>query len=405
MRVLVIDEALPWPPDSGKRIRTYELMRRLAGTFEILFAYHEEAPTSAEARQAFAEAGIELHPVPRRPLRKTGWRFLWDLGRNVFLRVPYMVMAHRTRAMRQFVRRSATEGSIDLVHAEWTPLVSNVPDDVRERVPVCIAAHNVEAQIWQRYLENEKNLFRRAYVALQARKVRRFEEGALREADAVVAVSAEDGARIEEMGQEHVSVATNGVDARTFAPRPDADVVPGSMLFVGSLDWRPNLDAVSFFLDEIWPEIRPRRPDATFTVVGRYPPEALVRRAEALDGVKLAAGVADVRPYVSRAAVSIVPLRIGGGSRLKICEALAMGRPVVSTSVGAEGLDLGDGIVKADGAPAFAAAVLRMLDAPEEAEATAKRGRERVLDRYDWDRIAPLQGYAWNAAVERGAQS
>lgn len=399
MRILVIDEALPWPTDSGKRIRTFELMRRLATSFEIVFVHHEEASTPAEAREAFAAAGIEVVAVPRPPLRKVGARFAWDLARNAFLRDPYMVMAHRTRAMRETVGRLVRERDIDLVHAEWTPLVANVPEDLD--VPIAIAAHNVEALIWRRYHENERSTARRAYVGLQVRKVERFEARALREADVVIAVSEEDGERIREHGQAHVHVAPNGVDAKTFAPRPDAEVEPGSLLFVGSLDWRPNLDAIGWYLDEVLEPLQRLRPDARLTVVGRHPPEWLQKRVAAHDSVTIAASVPDVRPYVAAAAVSIVPLRIGGGSRLKICEALAMERPVVSTSVGAEGLALGDGLVRADGAEPFARAIASTLDDPKTAVAMARRGRERVLARYEWDHIAPLQAAAWREAIER----
>jgi glycosyltransferase involved in cell wall biosynthesis len=240
---------------------------------------------------------------------------------------------------------------------------------------------------------------------MQVGKVERFEARALGAADVVIAVSEEDGERIRALGQTHVHVVPNGVDAATFAPRPQTPVTPGSLLFVGSLDWRPNLDAVTYFLDEIQAPLGALRPDARLTVVGRHPPDWLVKRVAASEGVALAASVPDVRPYVAAAAVSIVPLRIGGGSRLKICEALAMGRPVVSTSVGAEGLDLGDGILRADGAEAFARAIAEVLDEPAAAAERARRGRERVLARYEWDRIAPLQAEAWQAAIERGRRT
>jgi len=397
MRILVIDEALPWPPDSGKRIRTWELMRRLAKTFEIVFVHHEESPTPPAAREAFEGAGIETVPVPRPALEKRGARFAWDLGRNLLLRVPYMVMAHRTRAMRKTVAGIVRERGVDLVHAEWTPLVANVRKDLD--VPVCIAAHNVESLIWRRYLENETRPPHRVYIGLQVRKVERFEARALSRAEAVVAVSEEDAARVRALGQTRVTVVPNGVDAKTFAPRPEVPVVPDSLVFVGSLDWRPNLDAVAWYLDEIHARLQARRPHVLLTVVGRHPPPWLLRRVAGLRGIRLEPDVPDVRPFVAGAAVSIVPLRIGGGSRLKICEALAMERPVVSTTVGAEGLDLGDGVVRADGAEAFVEAVDRALARPDEAAASAQRGRERVLARYEWDVIAPKQADAWRVAV------
>ncbi len=404
-RVLVIDEALPHPPDSGKRIRTWELLRRLGRRFEIKLAYSDEGDTTEAALDAMRAEEIETLAVPRRPLKKKGARFAWDLFRNLALPVPYMVMAHRTRALRAAIREQVATWKPDVIHVEWTPLAANIPSD--NRVPVCVSAHNVESDIWQRYLENETSFARRRYIAIQLKKVRAFERKALAEANAVTAVSENDGDRIREWaGQKHVTVVPNGVNATYFAPDPNVDVQPHEILFVGSLDWRPNLDAVTWFLDEILEPLREREPRAVLQVVGRNAPQWLLDRVRSIDGVDVHGSVPDVRPFVARAAVCAVPLRIGGGSRLKICEALSMERPVVSTTVGAEGLELGDGIVRADGAQAFADALAETMANPAAAKARAMTGHMRVMERYEWDRIAPIQAEVWSVLAEastRGA--
>lgn len=401
-RVLVVDEALPFPADSGKRIRTSALLTRLADRFDITLAYHDEGATEAAAPEAARAAGLTPLAVRRRPLVKRGVRFAWDLARNVVLPVPYMVMGHRTGAMRRAIAAAlAGPTPPDLIHVEWTPLVANVPEDAG--VPVAIAAHNIEADIWRRYLENETRLAHRAYIALQRRKVERFERRALGAADLVTAVSEHDGARIATWaGPAQVAVVPNGVDATAFAPRPDVPVDADELVFVGALDWRPNQDGITWFVDEVLPRIRATRPAVRLAVVGRAPPAGLRARLQSHAGVTVHGSVPDVRPYMARGAVFVVPLRIGGGSRLKICEALAVGRPVVSTTIGAEGLDLGDGLVRADGPEDFAAAVRHVLDAPQEAQAMARRGRARVLSNYEWDVIAPLQASAWAATLARG---
>ena len=399
--VLVIDEALPHPPDSGKRIRTFELLRRLAGSFEITLAYHEDGTTGAAARRALEEAGIRGLPVPRRALTKRGPRFAWDLLRNVVLPTPYMVMAHRTRALRAAIRLEVAQRKPDVIHVEWTPLAANVPDDLG--VPVCVSAHNVEADIWERYLDTEKNVARRAYIALQLRKVRRFEARALRAADAVTAVSEEDARTIRERTDgEHVVVVPNGVNAEYFAPQPDVSSAGEEVLFLGSLDWRPNQDGVTWFLEEILGPLREARPEAVFRVVGRNPPDWLSERVEATEGVHLHGSVPDVRPFMAASAVCAVPLRIGGGSRLKICEAFAMEKPVVSTSIGAEGLDLGDAVVRADDAAAFTQALSDVLADRAAAAQRAREGRALVLARYEWGRIAPLQAAVWERLAGGG---
>lgn len=399
-RVLVLDEALPFPPDSGKRIRTWELLSRLADDFEITLAYHQEGPVDREAVEAAHDAGITPLAVPRRPLVKKGLRFAWDLGRNVFLPVPYMVMGHRTAQLRAAAVGAHAAAPFDLVHVEWTPLVANLPKTWP--TPVCISAHNVESDIWRRYKENEKRFAHRRYIALQHRKVLRFEAKALGEAGAVTAVSEHDATRIRSWaGQRDVTVVPNGVNATYFAPQPDTPVDPDEIVFVGSLDWRPNLDGVHWFLDEVLGPLRARHPRARLSIVGRNPPESLIKRADATAGVTVHGSVPDVRPYVARAAVSAVPLRIGGGSRLKICEALAMQRPVVSTTVGAEGLHLADTVVRADEPEAFAEALADDLKHPDKARERAMRGYKVALETYEWSSIAPIQARVWERLAAR----
>ena len=397
MRVLVVDEGLPHPPDSGKRIRTWELLRRLAPEFEVVLLHAQEGDPSPEAERAVRAAGIETVAVPVPRLAKRGPRFVASLLGGLPRRAPYMVRAHRPRALREAVASELARRRPDLVHVEWTPLVANLP--AGSTVPVCVSAHNVEADVFARYVERARSLPVRAFLAIERRKVERFERAALARADAVVAVSEGDALRIRGFGARRVTVVENAVDARRFAPDPTVAVDPDEVLFTGSLDWRPNQDAVDWFLADVLPRLRARRPAVRATVVGRAPPPDLVRRWSAVPGVLVHGSVPDVRPFVARAAVSIVPLRIGGGSRLKIPEALAMGRPVVSTSIGAEGLDVGDGVVLADGAGPFADAVAQELADPAAALARAARGRARVLERHEWGAVAPKMAVAWREAA------
>jgi glycosyltransferase involved in cell wall biosynthesis len=401
VKVLVLDEALPYPPDSGKRIRTWALLTRLAREVDITLCVHAEAPIPEEAAAACAAAGLRLLPVPRPPLVKKGPRFAWDLFRNLFLGVPYMAMAHRTAAMRDAALVAVTKDRPDLIHVEWTPYAANVPP--ARGIPVVVAAHNVESEIWRRYRHEERSLLRRAYVAIQHKKVARFERAVLATADAVTAVSDGDAERIRTWtGQSDVTVVENGVDGTAFAPRDDVPTDPATALFTGSLDWRPNQDAVTWYLEAIHPLVRARSPEARFAVVGRHPPAWLVARVRGVGGAEVHGSVPDVRPFVARATVNVVPLRIGGGSRLKIPEALAMARPVLATTVGAEGLDLGDAVVLRDEPAAFADAVLDAFTHPDAWAARARAGRERVLARHEWGRIAPKQLAVWRRVAGRG---
>ncbi len=201
-------------------------------------------------------------------------------------------------------------------------------------------------------------------------------------------------------GQPNVDVVENGIDRAFYeAVRPERD--PNQVLFLGALDWRPNFDGVGVFLERVFPEVRRQHPSARLVVVGRNPPAGLRERIEAVPGTELHADVADVRPYLGRSGVMAVPLRIGGGSRLKILEALATGLPVVSTRVGAEGLTLEPerDLIVVEGVEEMAAGLLRCLREPSIGLAMAEHGRRVVLERYDWDALALKLEDVWLRAA------
>jgi glycosyltransferase involved in cell wall biosynthesis len=258
-------------------------------------------------------------------------------------------------------------------------------------------AHNVESVIWQRMAEAETNPLKRWYVRQQWRKFERFEQWAYSTAPLTVAVSPADAFRIRtEYAGRRVEVIDNGVDTEFFRP-DDTPRDPKRVLFLGSLDWRPNLDGVRWLLDAVWPKVVAREPTARLALVGRRPPQWLRQRVAATASVELHADVPDVRPHLAAAGVLAVPLRVGGGSRLKILEALAAGTPVVSTTVGAEGLDLqGDRHLRlADDAEALTGALLAGMADPSADARLAEAGRRRVLDRYDWGGLADRLDAVW----------
>jgi glycosyltransferase involved in cell wall biosynthesis len=191
-------------------------------------------------------------------------------------------------------------------------------------------------------------------------------------------------------GVTRVSAVPTGVDLDYFRPNPGGDYTPRELVFTGSMDWFPNEDAIVHFAHEVLPRIHKAVPDVTLTIVGRNPPPRVRALAERDPSVRVTGGVPDVRPYLERAALFVVPLRIGGGTRLKIYEAMAMGRPVVSTSIGAEGLPLRDGLDLrlADGDEPFAAAVIELLEQPLKAQMIAMRGAQRVRSEFGWEHAA-----------------
>lgn len=399
MKVVVIDADVSYPPTSGKRLRTLNLLLPLAREHSITYIGRltGDDSTAPAARQFFRDHGIEPvfvhHPLPR----KSGLRFYARLAANLVSTLPYSVSTHLSRPLREAAARVAERA--DLWHLEWPMLQPLVPTE--SAAPRVVVAHNVESQIWRRYVESTTNPFKKLFLDGQRRKFESVEGRELRRADRVIAVSDEDAAAIRLLGQPRVDVVDNGVDPEYFAS-VEGPHDPATILFLGALDWRPNQDALDLLLSRVFPEVRRQVPQARLLIVGRHPSPALVNRAANMAGIELHADVPDVRPYLGRAGVMAVPLRIGGGSRLKILEALASGVPVVSTRVGAEGLRLvpGEHFVEADG-DALAAALVHACRNPTEMMRMAESGRTLVRARYDWRQLALKLDQSWQAAAAR----
>lgn len=400
MRILVLDEEFPYPTNTGKRTRSFNLYRRLAGRFQIRYVgYGTDGSIEAEALR---QVGIEPVAVPGRVPSKHGPAFYLRLLFNLLSPLPYIVASHRTETYQDAVLGSLGKFRPDLVLCEWTPYAIYVRK--LSSIKTLVSAHNIEADIWQRYYEHEANSLRRWYIGKQWRKVDQFERAAMGWVDGALAVSDLDRSRLLQNNPNlPITVVPNGVDLDYFHPMAQPEH-RRHVVFTGSMDWRPNQDAARYFVGEILPLLHRACPDLECTFVGRSPP-ADIQALAALPGVHITGTVDDVRPYVEGAAVYVVPLRIGGGSRLKILEALAMGRAVVSTTVGAEGLDVvaGRHVILADDPRAFAESVLQLLDDPKRCLELAIEGRRLVERQYGWDALADkLAGFIDDVAGEGG---
>jgi glycosyltransferase involved in cell wall biosynthesis len=408
LNVAILDEELPYPPNSGKRIRTLNLTLRLARKHRITYICHRNSdPVEACRANAFFRAnGIETVVVDRAIPPKCGVGFYARLAANLLSPLPYSVTSHNSRALRDAICAHAATNAVDLWQCEWTPYAEVLSAATGGKR--LVMAHNVESLIWRRYYENEGGVLRRWFIKGQWRKFERFERRVMARVDQTVAVSPVDAALFaSEFGARRVSVVDNGVDTVNFrpavGPRESARI-----LFMGSLDWRPNLDAVDVLLERIFPAVRSAVPNAELWIVGRQPPDALRRRVFAYPNVELHADVSDVRPFLGSCGLLAVPLRIGGGSRLKILEALASAVPVVSTRVGAEGLCLDPErhLTIVEDVDRMAAAIVETIRSPRAARAQALAGRERVLQRYDWGVLADRLEQVWLecAGVSGGSQ-
>jgi sugar transferase (PEP-CTERM/EpsH1 system associated) len=393
MRVLAVTEEFPYPPDTGWKLRTWNLLSRLAGAHEITVVCHAD-PAEAEAVEVLCERGFRVAPVWRRRRVKAGPRFYASLLWNLAGPRPYLVSAHCSSALRNRVAKLLTSQRFDVVHCDWTPLMANVPYAARDRTVV--TAHNVETEIWRRYLCIEKNPARSWYISRQLQKLVGFEGEAFRLAGLVVAVSGRDAELIRSwFGCERVQVVCNGVDLDYFRPAAGSER-DGQLLYAGSMDTIANADAARWTVSEVLPLVAQEHPEVSLDIVGRNP--TLAVKSLARQGpVRVTGSVEDVRPYYSAAQVVVVPLRVGGGTRLKILEAWAMGKAVVSTSVGCEGLRArhGRNLLIANDAPAFAQAIVRLLEDPIGRRSLGEAGRQTAAAHYDWDVVASGLAEAW----------
>jgi len=393
----VIDEEIPFPPNSGKRIRTFNLFKYLAKKHEIVWISRQLEGVQS-SRTDFEALGIRTQVLGEPVRRKSGLQFYISLLANLLSPNPYVVSSHFSKEMSRAIRDICLREPFDLVHCEWTPYAANMQG--LGPLPTVCSAHNVESMVWYRNQCIEKNPIKKLYIGLQARKMERFERQTLPAFTRVISVSDRDRHIISTwVASDHIAVIPNGVDIDYF--RRDCNPeVPKSLVFVGSLDWRPNIDCVLYFLDEIWPLVKSAVPESSFSIVGRNPHHSLRIRAEREPSVNIYASVQDVRPFVNSATVCVVPLRIGSGSRLKILEAFAMEKAVVSTSIGAEGLEVEHGrhLLIADSPADFAGAVAKLLSDAERRRQLSVEGRELVERQYAWPALAAQLESEWEKA-------
>ncbi len=303
---------------------------------------------------------------------------------GLFSEYPVAGMRYRSPAMRDTISRLTSEHDFDAKICDFLTPSINI-DDMTGWV---LFQHNVETVIWERHAQSGRTPLHRAYFAQQARRMFEWERSVCRAASHVVAVSKVDEQIMRErFGIRETSSVATGVDLDYFEPpasaRPRYDLV-----FLGSMDWMPNIDGTQWFLSEVLPLIRARKPDVRLAIVGRNPPPSLIAAATG-DSITVTGTVPDVRPYLWESAVSIVPLRVGGGTRLKIFEAMAAGTAVVSTTVGAEGLPVqhGETIRIADTAEGFAAECLDLLENASVRTALARKALELIQANFSWAQV------------------
>jgi glycosyltransferase involved in cell wall biosynthesis len=391
MKILWIKTELLHPVDKGGKIRTYQMLKALKREHRITYLTLDDGAAAPDARQLAEEYCHDLICVPHQTAAKFSPRFYGDLALNLVTSVPYAVAKYRSDELRRQILAQAETMRPDVVVCDFLAPSINVPAQLP--CPAVLFQHNVEAMIWQRHYEVQTNIFKRSYLHSQWQKMDAFERAECRRFDKVIAVSREDAEVMErQYGLDGVDAVPTGVDTEFFRPSGRIETQPNHLVFTGSMDWLPNEDAIRYFTEEILPLVRKIVPDIKLTVVGRNPYPGLVELGRNDPAITVTGRVEDVRPYIEAATAYIIPLRIGGGTRLKVYEALAMEKPLISTTIGVEGLPVCDGgdLLLADTPQHFANAIVRVLQDEGLARHLGAAAAQKVRRNFGWDRVADI---------------
>jgi len=385
MKILWVNSNFMHPTNKGGSIRTLEMLRHLHARHEIHFAAIEQAPYPEGPARAH-EYSTRWYSVREDIPERGSLGFAMQVARGLVSSVPLSMKRFESKRLGRLLRDLMARERFDRVVCDHLTPATYFP----QLNDAFLFQHNVETVIWRRHVEHAEATLRRAYFAVQAKKMERFERQVCRTVRHTIAVSATDARNMREyFGVTNISEIPTGVNIDHH--QPPADVTPyADLAFVGSMDWLANIDGVTWFVEEILPLIRRRKPDCSFAIIGRSPPPAIQAMAAKDPRILVTGTVPDVRPYLWGSALSIVPLRIGGGTRLKIYESMASRVPVVSTRVGAEGLELHppDTGRLADTPEEFAAACVDLLDDPRERRRIAENAWAMVNARFSWAEVA-----------------
>lgn len=377
LRLLQIAPRLPWPLDTGAKLRNYHLARALAAHLSVTLLTFGDDTSNGQLNDIYQR----VVTVPRSEGYSVG-----KMLRGAFGPTPLPLLNYTTPEMADALKQLIAEAHFDLIQVESIHLMNYLPSlrAASNQTLVVCDWHNVESDLMRQYAEHERSLARRTYARRTARLMSEAEERALKEFDAHIAVSEPDAKRLQSVNSDaKIFVIENGVDAAYYADEQPA--AKNRIVFVGSMDYHANIEGATNFARDVWPMIQKKQPNLRFTIVGRNPP-AQVTELSSIAGIEVTGSVADVRPFYREALAAVVPLNVGGGSRLKILEAMAAGVPVVSTKLGAEGLDVshGENILLTDTTAQLANEVLKVIDDSDLRARLITGGHALVRACYDW---------------------
>jgi sugar transferase (PEP-CTERM/EpsH1 system associated) len=389
VKVLLLTQVLPYPPDSGPKVKTWNVLKYLAQRHEVTLVSFVRGDQSGDVRplKQYCRA---VHTVP---IQRGAARDAWHMARSLLTGQPFLMVRDDRVAMRRLINQLATQKHFDVAHADQLNMAQYA---VRVLGAFKVFdAHNALWLLYKRLWQTMSPGPRKWLLGRDWRLLKEYEGRVCRQFDAVLAVSREDKTALEEAARQKldihvIPIAIDTNEVTVIEREPD----PSHILHIGTMYWPPNIDGVLWFAHEVYPLIRQQRPDVCFDIVGARPPQEIVALDSDGTGIHVTGYVADPTPYLQRAALMVVPLRAGGGMRVKILNAMAQGLPIVSTKLGAEGIGVtnGENILMADTPADFAAAVLRLLEDPVQAGHLGAAGRRLIEQTYDY-RVAcrPLE--------------
>lgn len=386
MRILFLSQVLPYPLDAGPKARSYFVLRHLVQAHEVTlltFVRDTDRP------QDIAHLDQLCHAIHTIPMHRTQLRDLKFLAQSLLTRQPFLIIRDQVPAMIDKVRHLVTSESFDVIHADqlWMAQYALAAQTTSSRPKLILDQHNAVHLIPKRLAESESNFLKQHFLAREARILAAYEPEVCQRFDYVVWVTEEDRRAVSAWSKPSADSpqTPSSVIPICTDPTLTSPVEPSSnrqrITFLGGLHWPPNVQGIIWFAKHVFPQVRAEIPEAVLTVIGKSPPAGLDG-----EGVEVTGYVTDLIPYLAETGAFIVPLHAGGGMRVKILDAWNWGLPVVSTTIGAEGITIQHekNILIADTAKTFAQAVVRVLRDPTLAQQLGQDGRQTILEKYDW---------------------
>jgi len=383
MRILWVKPGKLLPLDTGGKLRTYNMLCHLAATQELAYLSFYGGKRDQDYEREIARLIPGAIPLfTGIPNPHSAWAEYFDYLYRMPQRAPYVVSKYISRRVRTWLEDRYAQQSFDIAVCDFVCTAPHFPQKLA--VPTVLFQHNVESVLWKRKAQFEVQWLDRMISKLEYAKMRRFEPAQVRRFDHVIAVSEQDREAMSGMVDPRaISVVPTGVDLSQYRYQPDTRPTAQLVVFIGSMDWDANIDGVEFFCEQVWPHVRERMPKARFRIVGRNPHPRVKKLAS--ESVEVTGSVASTIDHLREAAVIVVPLRIGSGTRIKIYEGMAMGKATVSTRVGAEGLDVrhGQDILLADDPQGLADSICTLLG-DEGLRRRIEAAAHHTASQYDW---------------------